>query len=295
MKEYLRELFRKVMGVISNFSPTLTSKIYYFVKMHKKLDLKNPKDFNEKLMYLKLNEYENDPLIVKCADKYKVRSYVKECGCEEILNDLIGVYDSVDEIDFKLLPDKFVLKVNNASGYNIVCSDKSKLDINKTKKKLKKWMKSDYWKYVAELQYKNIEKKIICEKYLESEDDNAIVDYKVHCFNGEPELCLICLERNLGKPKYYFLDKDWNLLPEVNGLTKEDIEKFNIEKTDSLVSMCEYARKLAKPFKFVRVDFYNYKGKPVFGELTFTPDGCLDETLTKEALIKYGDMINIEK
>ena len=89
-------------------------------------------------------------------------------------NDLIGVYNSVDEIDFNKLPNKFVLKCNHASGFNIICQDKTKLNIKETKKKLEKWLKTDYWKYVAEVQYKNVEKKIICEKYLESKDQREV-------------------------------------------------------------------------------------------------------------------------
>ena len=186
MKDLFRNIFRNIMSLVSNFSPELTSRIYYRMKFKKKLELKNPKTFNEKLMYLKLNEYENNELIVKCADKYRVREYIKDCGLENILNDLIGVYDNVDEIDFEKLPNSFVLKCNNAAGFNLICEDKSKLDIKKAKKKLKKWMKTDYWKYVAEMQYKNIEKKIVCEKFLESKDGRAIKDYKIYCFNGKP-------------------------------------------------------------------------------------------------------------
>ncbi len=293
MKEYFRELFRNIMGIISNFSPVLTSKIYYLVKMHKKLNLKNPKTFNEKLMYLKLNKYADNKLVTKCADKYKVREYVKDCGCEEILNELIDVYDSVDEINFDKLPNKFVLKCNHASGYNIICENKNKLDVEKTKRKLRKWMKSDYWKYVAEVQYKGIEKKIICEKFLESKDNNAIEDYKIYCFNGVPKFCMVCIERNLGKPKKYFLDKDWNLMPEINNLSQEEIKNFKLDKNESLNKIYEYAEKLSKPFEFVRVDFYSYNNQPIFGEMTFTPAGCLSKQYTEKASIKLGEMIKI--
>lgn len=290
----LRNIFRNIMGIISNVSPTLNSKIYYFIKMHKKLNLKNPKTFNEKLMYLKLNTYKDNELVTKCADKYKVREYVKNSGCEEILNKLIDVYDSVDDIDFDKLPNKFVLKCNHASGYNIICDDKSKLDIKDTKKKLRKWMKSDFWKYGAEIQYKGIEKKIVCEKFLDTKDGNAIADFKIYCFGGKPELCLMCIERNFGKPKKYFLDKNWNLMPEINNLSEDEIKSFKIEKNESLDKMYEYAEILSKPFEFVRVDFYNYNNKPIFGEMTFTPAGCLSKQYTDEASSKLGEMINIK-
>ena len=287
-----RKIFRKLMAIVSTFSPKLTSKIYYETKLKKKLNLKKPVTFNEKLMWLKLNEYEHNELITQCADKYKVREYVKKCGCNEILNELIGVYDNVDDIDFEKLPDKFVLKCNHAAGYNIICKDKSKLDINKTKKQLKKWMNSNYWKYVAELQYKNIDKKIVCEKFLDSKDGNAIEDYKIYCFNGKPLFCMVCIERNLGKPKYYFMDRDWRLM-RINPAGINAPDNFKIDKPACVEKMYMYAEKLSKPFKFVRTDFYDYNGKIIFGELTFTPAGCVDGNYVNCVQEKLGKMIQI--
>lgn len=289
----LRDFYRQIIAIISSISPKLASKIYYETKIHKKLNLKNPKTFNEKLMKIKLNDYNNNSLVSKCVDKYKVREYVEECGCAEILNDLIGVYDSADEIDFEKLPEKFVLKCNHAAGYNIICSDKKQLDIEKTKKQLNKWLKSDYWKFVAEVQYKNVEKKIICEKFLDSEDGNAIEDYKIYCFNGVPEFCMICVGRNYGKPKYYFMDKDWNLM-RINPSGIAAPKDFKIEKPKCIDEMYKYAEILSKNFKFVRVDFYEFNNKPVFGELTFTPAGCIDNNYTEEAQLKLGKMINLK-
>lgn len=287
-----RTLFRKVMALICTISPKLTSKIYYETKLKKRLNLKEPKTFNEKLMWLKLNEYENNKLIIECADKYKVRHYIKRCGCEEILNELVGVYNKVDEINFTELPQKFVLKCNHAAGFNIICENKEKLDIEKTKKQLKKWLKEDYWKYVAELQYKNIERKIICEKFLNSKDGNAIEDYKIYCFNGKPLFCMICIGRNFGKPKYYFMDREWNLM-RINEAGINAPKDFILPKPVCIDEMYKYAEKLAKPFKFVRADFYEYNGKTIFGELTFTPAGCVDDKYTQEAQLELGKMINI--
>ena len=132
--EILRKIYRKIIAKVTDFSPTLTSKIYYFTKLKKRLNLQNPKTFNEKLMYLKLNEYEGNELITKCADKYAVREYITSCGCTEILNELYGVFDNAKDINFEKLPDKFVLKCNHGAGFNIICNDKSKLDIKKVRK-----------------------------------------------------------------------------------------------------------------------------------------------------------------
>lgn len=270
----------------------MASKIYYGTKLKKKLNLKKPETFNEKLMWIKLNELDNNELVKKCADKYRVREYVKDCGCGEILNELVGVYDNANEIDFDELPQKFVLKCNHVAGYNIICKDKEKLNIKKTIRKLNKWLKTDYWKFVAEVQYKNIEKKIVCEKYLEADGDKGIEDYKIYCFNGKPEFCMVCVERNLGKTKYYFLDREWKIL-KINKLGLELKDNFKIDKPKSIDKMYEYAEKLAKPFKFVRVDFYNYKDKPIFGELTFTPAGCIDGAYTENDQIELGKKIKI--
>lgn len=288
----LREIYRWIIAIVSNFSPILASKIYYRTKLHKKLNIENPKLFNEKLMWLKLNEYKGNELVTKCVDKYKVREYVKECNCEEILNDLIAVYDNAEEIDFDKLPEKFVLKCNHAAGFNIICNNKNELDTEKVKKQLKKWMKTDYWKFVAEVQYKNVNKKIVCEKFLESKDGNAIEDYKVYCFNGKPEFCMVCIGRNLGKPKYYLFDKNWQLM-RINPAGINAPEGFTIEKPKCIDKMYDYAEKLSKPFKFVRVDFYDYNDRPVFGELTFTPAGCIDKNYTDEAQMELGNMINL--
>ena len=150
----IKELEQDILMQLTRISPELNSKILYFGMLKRKLNLKEPKTFNEKLMWLKLNTYKDNELVSQCADKYRVRDYVKKCGCEEILNDLIGVYDNANDIDFEKLPNRFVLKCNHAAGYNVICKDKSNLDIDKTRKKLNKWLKRDYWAMYSELQYK---------------------------------------------------------------------------------------------------------------------------------------------
>ena len=157
-------LYDKIRSLITCFSPELTSRITYRVSWGKKLDLKNPQDFNQKIMWLKLRVYGKDPVVSKCVDKYAVREYVKEHGCGDYLNDLIGVYDCVEDIPWKSLPDKFVLKLNNSCGANIICKDKSRLDIEAAKKQLYKWYKEKYYLKAAEIQYSKVSRKIICEK-----------------------------------------------------------------------------------------------------------------------------------
>ena len=279
--------YNKYIYFLSKYSPKTASKILFNKNQSKKLDLKNPKTFNEKLMYLKLNDYYDNELVTICVDKYRVREYIQKKGCNEILNELIGVYDNTDEIDFKKLPQKFVLKCNHGCGYNIICDNKKRLNIEETKEKLNTWMKEEYWRKYAETNYKNVEKKIICEKYLDTDAGFLPNDYKIYCFNGEPKLILVCTDR-AKKTKLCFFDLDWNKL---------DIGSFEsdakIEKPKSLDKMIEYSKKLCVDFPFVRIDFYEYKEKPIFGEMTFSPAGCIAKYYTEEGLEELGNMLKI--
>ena len=151
-------------------SPELNTKARYFAGFHKKLNLKEPKTLNQKILWLKLKRYMNDPLVVQCADKFRVREYVKQCGCEDILIELYGVYDSVEEIDWEALPNEFVLKWNFGAGYNIICTNKAELDKDETLRIMKEWGKSRYWLTHSEMQYKKMQKKIICERLLKTEE-----------------------------------------------------------------------------------------------------------------------------
>lgn len=288
----IKKIGKKILMLLSDISLKLNSQIIHLIKLKRFINLKQPKTFNEKLMWLKLNKYKNNQLISNCADKYKVRDYITECGCKEILNDLIGVWDNPEDIDFDKLPNSFVLKCNHGAGYNIICKDKTTENKDNIVRQLKKWMKEDYWKIYSEVQYKNIEKKIICERYLESKNNNWIEDYKIYCFKGNPKFIMVCTERNTGNTKYYFLNNEWKIM-KINQLGLKTKEDFYIEKPNCIDEMFKYAEKLSSPFDFVRVDFYDYNGKVIFGELTFTPSACADNKYTSEALLELGNMIKI--
>lgn len=286
--QFLFEKFRITLSVIS---PTLCSKVLYWMIFHKRLNLKEPKKFNEKLMWLKLNTYNKNDLITKCVDKYLVREYIKEKNCSEILNELLFVYDNEKEIIWDELPQKFALKCNHGCGSNIICSNKNNLDEQKVKEQLKKWMNTDFWKLDGEVNYKYINKKIICEKFIENEKDkNALpIDYKIYCFNGKPKMILVCSERK-EKVKYNYYDTNWNVLE----ISKE-ISDRTIEKPKVLNEMLKYAETLAEDFPFVRVDFYEMNNKIIFGELTFTPSGCLDNDFSEEGDLYLGSLLDITK
>ncbi|MDD5447733.1 MAG: ATP-grasp fold amidoligase family protein [Actinomycetota bacterium] len=268
-------------------SPVIASKYLYRSIMGRKLDLKNPQDFNEKLQWLKL--YWRDPLITKCTDKYEVRDYVKSCGCEEILNELYGVYDEVSKIDWDNLPSKFALKCTHGCKSNIICDDKQKLDKEQVFNQLSKWMKIRYDRIAAEIHVKNIKPRVICERYIETSDGFLPNDYKIYCFNGKPKLVLVCTERATGY-KRAFLDLNWEKLD----IAKDGEATAQIpKKPECFEKMLKYSERLAQPFPFVRIDFYDFNGKPILGEMTFTPVGCIARCYTEEGLKWLGDMLEL--
>ena len=284
-KEYL-------MGRLSLISPTIVSKIRYKNNFGRALNLENPTEFNEKLQWLKLKRYQNDPLVIQCADKVRVREYVEQCGCGEMLIECLGVYEDPECIPWEQLPEQFVLKCNHGAGYNIVCNDKSSLDIEAAKKQLKEWLKDDYSLTYAEMHYHQIKRKIICEKYIQPEDGILPDDYKVYCFNGEAFCTMLCKEREQEENcKYYFFDKECNFKPWDSSTA--DLKDVRIEKPKQFEKMIAYAEKISKAFPFVRVDLYVMEDRIYFGEMTFTPCGCLDRDLTPEGNAVLSEKIVI--
>lgn len=259
-------------------SPKLNTKARYKAAFGKKLDLKNPQTFSEKLLWLKLKDYINNPLVIQCADKYRVREYIRDCGCECILNELYGAYDSARDIPWEILPKSFVLKWNFGAGKNILVEDKSLLDVSETEKKLEKWGRTKYWLPYSEMQYKKTDKKIVCEKFLVDDNNpNVIPDYKVYCFHGEPKAIFVMHDRGYGI-KTEFFDANWQVLENTNKYIRPQQET---PKPACLEQMLEVSRKLSSPFPFVRCDYYVVNGKLIFGELTFTPAGGIQPSTTK--------------
>ncbi|MBQ9117711.1 MAG: glycosyl transferase [Clostridia bacterium] len=253
---------------LTTISPKWNVQKRYKAVFKKKINLKNPTTLEEKLQWLKLYDYNNNPLVHKCADKYAVRGYIEECGYGHILNELYGVYDDPKQIDWAALPQQFVLKWNFGCGLNLVCKDKEKFDEKKTKRLLKKWKKDKKWMLHAEMQYKYAPKKLLCEKMLVDEaQPNGLTDYKVYCFHGEPKAILVMQDRATGV-KAEFFTPDWTPL--------ENTGKYAAPETKTPAPAClkeliEVSKKLSAAFPFVRCDFYIVQDKLYFGEMTFTP------------------------
>ena len=278
--------------LLCGISPKLSVKFWYRLYLKKPLDLEHPKTLDEKIQWMKLYYYKDNPLVYQCADKFRVRDYVKNCGLEHILNDLIATYHSANEINWDVLPKKFVLKWNFSNGGNIICSDKSKIDRKQAIKELNRFQKiKPHLKY-AEPQY-DVEKVLLCEKFIETQNGEAPVDYKFYCFNGEAKYVLCCYGRSLDhRPAFYFFDKDWHL-QRFNKMGKEAPEGFTMPKPEGMDDLFHYAEILSKPFPFVRADFYLENGKAYFGELTFTPGGGYDMNRLPETQLKFGQMVNL--
>ena len=283
------KIYIMIINIICVFSPKIACKLRYMISMKKKLSLQNPTGFNEKLMWLNL--YWKDPLKTKCADKYLVREYVKSKECEEILNPIYGVYRNGNEIDWDKLPRKFVLKSTYGSGNNFICKDKSKLNKKEVLDLLNKWQKQSILKQqAAQLHYSQKTKAIICEEYINDLDNGVPIDYKFFCFNGEPKVILVIEGRNDEMPRKMFYDVDWN---ELSQYCNASLDFANISRPQNLEMMVEYAQKLSEDFPFVRVDFYNIKGKIIFGELTFTPGACLSKTHNELGDKYFGSLLDI--
>ena len=206
----IREFIFKVSTLIS---PELNTRLRYRYVFKKSINLEKPKTLNEKLLWIKLNKYNNDPFVIKCADKLLVRDYVSSCGLGDHLIELLGYWDSAKDISWDSLPQKFVLKWNFGAGMNFVCKDKDSIDKKQVIRQMDRWRKNKYWLSHSEMHYKYIPKKIICEKFLECDEESVIPDYKIYCFHGKPEATLVMHDRGSGKMTTEFFNVLWDANP----------------------------------------------------------------------------------
>ena len=265
-------------------------KLYYRSVFKKKLDLKNPKTFNEKLQWLKL--YDRKPEYTMMVDKYEVKKYIAETIGEEYVIPTLGVWDRFEDIDFDKLPNQFVLKCTHDSGGLVICRDKSKLDIDKAKKKIKKSLKRNYYWSGREWPYKNVKPRIIAEKYMEDTRVGELPDYKFFCFNGKCKMMFIATNRSKGSDeiKFDFFDEKFNKLPFTQGHPNSDVLSSKPEK---FYEMIELAEKLSQGVKQVRIDFYEVNGKIYFGEYTLFHYSGFTPIYPNEWDEKLGKLINI--
>ena len=246
------------------------SKVFKF-KFKREINLNNPISFNEKLQWLKLHD--RNPFYTDLCDKIKVKEIVaKELGEQSVLPNL-GIWDNAKDIDWDKLPNKFVLKCNHDCGSVVVCRDKASLDKKRVKKSLKKHQKYNYYSGLREWPYKNIERKIFAEQYIESEDGSSIVDYKFFCFNGEPKFLYVSEGMDDHRTaRMSFFDLNGKKLP----FKRSDYMSLELFKQpNNFTELKIVASRLAKKAlaKFIRVDLYTVNGNIYFSEFTFFPCG----------------------
>lgn len=291
MNKYLKEVCKYLMKNIQKISPDLATQLLFKKYMGVWIDMKNPKTLNEKMQWLKLKKYKDDNLVKQCVDKYSVRKYVENKGRGDLLVELLGVWDSPEQIDFDNLPDKFVLKCNHGSGSVIICRDKKNFDFEKSKSLLKHWLNEDFGEQRAELSYKGVKKKIICEKLIETEDNLAPKDYKFFCNYGEPKFLFVASGRNGDEAYFDFYDLNWNHYDVENDHPNSPIGN---DKPECFNEMIRAAKDLSKDFPIVRVDLYFEQGKIYFGELTFLHFGGLHPFTPSKFDKFFGDMMDID-
>ena len=291
MASKIKSLIKKTFSFLPD-KPYLS--LLFRIKLKRKMNWDDPKTFNEKLQWLKL--YNRNPEYSRMVDKYEGKIFAAEILGEECIIPTLGVWDSFDDIDFDSLPDRFVLKCTHDSGSVIICRDKSKLDMKKTRKFFKKKLKDSLYYDGREWPYKNVKPRIIAEKLMEEApgSETALVDYKFFCFNGKADCVMLCLDRETGDTKFYFFDKQWNL-KRYNIRGKNAPEGFTVKKPELMDEMFQLAEKISTGIPFVRVDFYCIQNQVYFGEMTFFPDRGFDANLLKETDEHFGELLKLER
>ncbi len=276
---------------LKKYSDKEAVSLLYMERFNKKLNIDHPNTFTEKLQWLKLNYRTAEQTI--CVDKYAVRNYLKDKGYGNLLNRVIDIWDDVDNINIEKLPNKFVLKATHGSSMNLIVKDKTKINWFVWKKIMMQWLKQNIYIDGREWPYKNVRPQIICEEFIES-NDNELKDYRIFCFNGEPEFIQVDIERLTSHNRTFF-DKSWSLQPiKIGAYGKQHgfyAKQFDEEKPKQLDYMLKVSRELAAPFPFARIDFYNIENRVIFGEITFYPNSGFISIYPKEIEMRFGQKI----
>ena len=260
----------------------------YLRKMHRWLNLDNPKTFNEKLQWLKA--YDLNPRYTDIVDKYTVKGIIADKIGEEYLIPTLAVYESPAEIDWESLPEKFVLKCTHDSGGLEICKDKSSFDFDAAKRRIDKILKQNFYWVSREWPYKNVKPRVIIEKYMEDTKTGELRDYKFFTFNGVPKVMYIATGRGTGETYGDFFDMDFNHLDMAIDHRTAPVKP---QKPHNFEVMKQAAEKLAKGIPQVRVDFYEIDGKPYFGEMTFFHCGGFDRLKPEKLNEVWGEWIDL--
>lgn len=288
---FYRNIYYRLKPRFFYFLPQFMASMWYAYRLGALPNLRRPKSVNELWISINLKARKNTKdraLRIQCADKYAVRQYVIDKGFGNTLNECYGVYDSFDEIDFESLPNQFVLKMTTACGMNFICKDKSQLDVDKLRNIVDNWYKNlkDFGLKTAEWHYIEIKPRLIVEKYLSMLGESlSLVDYKFHCFNGQIYHIETIYDRDLQKHTLicdaYTID--WERKESV--MPQYQVNRRMLPKPQNLEYMKHMAEVLSADFEYVRVDMYEIEDQVLFGELTFTPAGCIDDSYKEQETI----------
>ena len=292
----LKNLVKSTAARIGRKHPELITRIRYRLRFHKKLNLVNPENLNEKIQYLSLRTDTSE--WTRLSDKYAVRDYVEECGLGHILNRLYGVWDRAAVIDFRNLLDKFVVKTTHGSGDAILVTDRQTADLEWIRKKVDATLHETYGLSEGNPHYSRIRPRVVIEELIVNDPESArystsLIDYKIWCFNGKAHYIWACTDRTAHSTKVMTYDTAWNAHPEYSVFNSHYMRDGLIPEPDNLKLMLETAEKLAAPFPVVRVDLFNVAGRIIFGEMTFTSLGGLMDFYTDSFLLETGRMINL--
>lgn len=290
-------IYTDFIRVLNNLFPVAMAKARYKKWFKEELDLDNPQDLNAKILWQSL--FADTREWSRLSDKYAVREFVKERGCEKYLVKLYGKWDRVEDIDWDSLPNEFIFKSNTLSGHNIIVRDKSQLDIAAVKKELEGYLGPIKKAYSSEWQYQRIKPCVIAEELLNNDEEiskisTSIIDYKIWCFNGKPYTFFIGANRTKVSVNFYDYSLDWVNHPEHMVYNVHDLKpEHEIPKPKNLDEMLEVAKTLSAGFPLVRVDLYNIGGRIYFGEMTFTSNGGIQPFYNYDFCKEMGRHIDI--
>ena len=289
LKRFFRRGIFKFFG-LPIFCDKFAIKLQHRLSFNEKLDLKNPKTFNQKLNWMKL--YYRKPVLTTMADKYAVKEYVRNLIGDEYVIPLISVYDKWNEIDFSKLQAPFVIKTTHSSGVIIVVRDMKDFDKDNAKKRINKSLKTKYFYRCREWPYKNIKPRIIIEKFIKDSKEENLPVYKFFCFDGEPYLVQTIKNDKTSYETIDYFDMDWKFLD-----LKQNFENSEVplDKPSNFEEMKDLARKLAVNQPFVRVDLYSVDGRIYFSEFTFFSDAGYQKFHPEKWDLILGEKIPLEK
>ncbi len=287
-----KDPFYAVWKLLVKTSPHIKSDRMYimldtFLMTRRFPKLDNPKTYNDKVNWLKLNF--KQPEYTEWVDKYKAKILAEKIIGKDHIIPTLGVWDSFDDIDFNSLPRQFVLKTTHDSGGVVICEDKLKFNIDAARKKINSSLNRNWYYIHREYPYKTCERKIIAEQFLTDGSIHGLVDYKFFCFNGVPKMVYVGSAR-MGKQQLDHFDMDFNLLPFERHFKHADVTP---KKPASFESMKALAKKLSRGFLHVRVDLYDINGHLYFGELTFFPGAGIRPFNPKDWDYKVGEWLEL--